>query len=259
MAAKYSYLDIINRAKIYVDDNNKVTEGWKRLDDWLAILRPEVLACYRKWIREGLISLSWVDETFTGPTHAFANINYAPLCIIGVVQNMGSYYRPVLPAQAQLGRAPFFQPNSIAGLATTWTASFGFVGEDVNIIPDNENMGIYQLRLHPPDTSSNYIVRYIPEPFVPTLVSSLSTVVFFAPEGYDDYLALRLARKAIASEGGSSQAIEKLIMVAELDMKMDTLSNPMGEAPKVRVVKPFNRQALGSNPWQVNPYNWFYF
>jgi hypothetical protein len=93
---------------------------------------------------------------------------------------------------------------------------------------------------------------------MPTLVASLASVIFYAPEGYDDYLALRLARKALASEGSSSQSIEKLIMEAELAMKMDTLSNPMGDAPKVRVVRPFNRRSLSTNTWQVNPYSWFY-
>lgn len=260
MAAKYTYLDIIDRAKIYVDDNNRVTEGWKTKGNWAALLRPEVISCYRKWLRNGLISLSWGDQAFTGPTFVWDDSDLQPLCIIGVVQNMGNWLRPVPPGQPDLGRASFFQPIAGNNGATCWTASFGFVPQLATEVPDNSNVGYYQLRLHPEDTSSNYIVRYIPEPYLPRNDAALATTYFYAPEGYEDYVALRLARKLIATEGGSSQSIERLIAASEEEMKFEAMSNPQGEGPKVRIVRPFReRYVTGSSPWQMSPSRWYYF
>lgn len=261
MPARYSYLDIINRARIYIDDklNTPQTQGAWKTDDWLALLRPEVIACYKKWLREGLISLEWVDQQFTGPTFLWDNAETVPMCIIGVAQDMGNYMRPVMPAQAEMGRAPWYPRTNTYGPATTWTASFSFVSPSMTDEPDVGEPGKYQLKLHPPDTASNYIVRYIPEPLVPLLANQASSVKFYAPEGYDDYLALRLARKMLAAENSSSQSIERLIMQAESDMKMDSLANPMNDAPKVRIVRPFGRRGVDTSPWQTTPLNWFYF
>lgn len=261
MPARYSYLDIINRARIYIDDklNTPQTQGAWKTEDWLAVMRPEVIACYKKWLREGLISLEWVDQQFIGPVHLWDDESTTPMCIVGVAQDMGSYMRPVMPGQAQFGRAPWYPRTNNYGPATTWTASFGFVNPVGSTQPDVGGPGLYQLRLHPPDTASNYIVRYIPEPAVPTTAAETSTVKFFAPEGYDDYLALRLARKMLAAENSSSQSIERLIMQAEQDMKMDSLANPMNDAPKVRIVRAFGRQSVDTSPWQTTPLNWFYF
>src|SRR6185503_15036274 len=100
-----------------------------------------------------------------------------------------------------------------------------------------------------------YQVKYIRFPEI----NALDKFVIL-PEGYEDYVALRLARKALASEGASSQAIERLISNAEADIKMDSFSNTQGDGPKVRVVRPYYKQRLFANnlTWPLSPAAWFY-
>lgn len=252
MAAIYTIQNLIDRARIYVDDNQKVTKGWKQPEDWLTIAKPEIINCYRKWIREGLIALEWVDTQFTGPIFQFPD--KLPMVILGVAQLTSNGWRRLLPGQILFGRAPFEDaPGNIVGPATHWGASLGFVPVESDI-PDVGLPGIYQVRLHPPDTAANYYVRYIPEP-----IMTLTSIVY-VPEGFEDYICLLIARKALASEGASSQAIERLIMKAESDMKLASLSNPEGDAPKVRITRSYRRKALDAsiNPYRTNPYNWYY-
>lgn len=230
--------DVINRARIYVDDNHKVTDGWKQPADWLAIAGPEIIACYRKWVREGIVSLATVDSAFTGPNYTFTA---GVIAITDVVESLGfGSYRKVEPASSVYGREPFWD-NTIGtqGNSQYWTAAFGTTG--------------YVLKLHPPDTAS-YLVRNIPEPDISTLAS-----ILYLPTGLEDYVALRIARKALASEGASSQAIERLLMVAEAEWKMLSLGTTLGDAPRVRITR---RPHWGSNSrmftWQANPYFWYY-
>lgn len=251
----YTYQELIDRVKIYVDDNSKVSSGWKQPADWLKILLPELVSVYRKFVRQGIISLRHIDVPFIGPPiFEFLGPPDTPLpiAIIGVAQLVGSTYRVLQPASSQLGKAPFWDAN-VTTPATTWTCSFN--QDTADTAQAAIIQGIYQLDLHPPDTAGGYFCRYVP---MPTLATDLTGTVYLPP-GYEDYVCLRVARKALASEGQSSQAIERLIMMAEADMTMDTFSLPMGDAPKVRVVKSFHKKMFQSNTFQVNPYYWYYF
>lgn len=230
--------DVINRARIYVDDNHKVTDGWKQPADWLSIAGPEIIACYRKWVREGVVALATVDSAFTGPGYTFPA---GVIAITDVVENLGSgSYRKVESASSVYGREPFWDSTTgTQGSSQYWTAAFGTTG--------------YTLKLHPPDTAA-YIVRNIPEPDISTLTS-----VLYLPTGLEDYVALRVARKALASEGSSSQSIERLITVAEAEWKMLSLGTVQGDGPRVRIT---HKPKWGSNSrhftWQTNPYFWYY-
>jgi hypothetical protein len=241
----YTIQNIIDRARIYVDDNHKVTDGWKQPADWLTIAKPELVSCYRNWVRKSLISFTPLQGSFTGPTFQFA-AGIQPLAILGVAQGSGSNFRLIQPAMAQYGRQPYW--DTTAATATTWTVS-------VDVFPDGTGEPQYSLSLHPPNTTAGYQIKYIRFPEL----SALDKFVIL-PEGYEDYVALLIARKALASEGASSQAIERLIMKAEADIGMDTLSGPQGDGPKVRVVRPFNKQRVFTNSttWPLNPAFWFY-
>lgn len=237
----------IDLAKIYVDDNHKATDGWKEPADWLSMIRPELLALYRKWVRESLLAFSNLDASFTGPTYTFPAAD-PPLAIVGVAQQNGSSFRLIQPAMSQFGRAPYWE-SGIVTPALTWTS-------EIDVNPDGNGDPTWRLQLHPPDTAAGYIVRYIKFPDT----SALDKFIIL-PVGYEDYLALRLARKALASEGASSQAIEKLIVQAEADIRMDSFANTQGNAPKIRIVRPYNKQRIYSSPsntWPLNPAFWFY-
>lgn len=227
-----------------MDDNHKVSDGWKKPADWITLATPEILACYRKWIREGLISVASTDLAFTSSTVLLTD----PFAILDVVQSLGSgNYRGITPAQSTYGREPFWDNTvSNAGASLYWTAEMVTNDGDVNI-------GKTILTLHPP-TAGNFIIRYIQQP----LIADGATI--YLPSGLDDYVALRIARKALASEGASSQAIGQLITVAEQEMKMDLFGKSSGDGPKVRINRSnscgrFTRDAF---TWNVNPYNWYY-
>lgn len=242
----YTIQNVIDRAKIYVDDNHKVTDGWKEPADWLAIARPELISVYRKWVRESMVAYNPLTAPFTGPTFTFSG-TIPPLAILGVAQVNGTQTRFIQSAMSEYGRQPYFD-DTTTGIAITWTSG-------IDPFPDGNGDLTYSLTLHPPDTSSGYIVKYIRYPEV----SALDKFVM-VPEGYEDYIALRIARKALASEGASSQALERLIISAEAEIKMDSLSNTQGDGPKVRVVRSYNKQRFYSNStmWPLNPLYWFY-
>lgn len=265
---QFTAQNIVDRARIYVDDNNKVTDGWKRPEDWLAMLKPEIRACYRKWVRENIISYEYVDATFTGPKYAFLHPGPVttvsmPLAIIGVAQNMGNCYRVLAPASSQLGRGHIWDnPSGPTSVATTWTASWSILPNDLedNRVPENfpvGDTGFFAVSLHPPDTASNYVVRYIHDPFFGSGAIFDSNYRLDLPDGFEDYVAMRLARKALASEGASSQALERLILQAEADQRMEGLGNQIGDAPKVRRVQSFGRR-LYNTSWEVSPQRWYY-
>ena len=243
----YTIQNIIDRARLYVDDNHKVTDGWKEPADWLDLVKSEFANIYRKWVRESVISFSPITGIFTGPSFVFPT---TPLAIMGVAQTVGTQIRLIPSAMSEYGRQPYWDdavvvPNN-TGL--TWTTA-------VDVFPDGSGNPQYSLTLHPPDTAGGYQVKYIRFPEI----NALDKFVIL-PEGYEDYVALRLARKALASEGASSQAIERLISNAEADIKMDSFSNTQGDGPKVRIVRPYYKQRLFANnlTWPLSPAAWFY-
>lgn len=242
----YTIQNIIDRTRIYVDDNHKVTDGWKEPADWLLLARPEIIAVYKKWLRESLISFSTLDGTITSGSFVFP-AGVPILAVLGVAQQTGQQFRLLQSAMSQYGRAPFWE-SGVSSTATTWTIA-------TDVFPDGNGDPQTTLDIHPPDSSAGYLVRYIRCPEISTLDKFI-----IAPEGYEDYMALRIARKALASEGASSQAIERLIISAEADMKMDSLSNTQGDGPKVRITRPYNVQRMmsGSNVWPNNPMFWYY-
>lgn len=249
--------DVIDSARIYVDDNHKVTEGWKTPADWLKIARPEILMTYRKWVREGVISLNYADTNFTGPQVIFEDDSSIPLAIIGVAENMGNgKFRLLQPSQATYGRAPFWDTNlSNLNGAMYWTSGFNyFVG---SADPEGTghpplSFGKYVIDVKPADSNS-YVARTIPQPRTASLIDDIR-----CPDGLDDYIALRIARKALASEGSSSQAVDKLIAIAEAEWKMNSFGTAIGDAPKVRINTRNNCHQFSFFDWPHNPYFWYY-
>lgn len=244
----YTIQNIIDRARIYVDDNHKVTDGWKEPADWLVIARPEIIAVYRKWLRESLVSFSTLDGIIANSSFNFP-AGVPILAILGVAEQNGNNFRLLQSAMSHFGRAPFWEDGTTS-TATTWTVA-------ADVFPDGNGDIQYTLNLHPPDNSSDYKVRYIRCPEIDALDKFI-----IAPEGYEDYMALRIAKKALASEGASSQSIERLIVGAEADLKMESFSNTQGDGPKVRITRPFNKQRLFANRndmWPINPMHWYYF
>lgn len=237
----FTIQDTIDRARIYLDDNHKATDGWKEPADWLDIIQPELRAIYRKWVRESLISFTPIDGIISAAAFTYTS---PPLAILGVAQQSGNIFRLLPSAMAHYGRAPFWESGTPT-TAAFWTAS-------VDTFPTGSGEPQYSVNLHPPDTATGYKVRYINFPSM----GNLSDFIILPP-GHEDYVALRLSRKGLASEGASSQAIERLIINAEAEIKMEAFSNNLGGGPKVRIVRPFAKQRQFTT-WPNNPMYWYY-
>jgi hypothetical protein len=258
---------IIDLARQYVDDNNKVTDGWKTPDDWLKWVKTDYIQCCRKWMREGIVSFATIEVTFNDTQLMFGSGDLVPnttepLAVVGVAENLGTgRFRRLAPIQASLGRSPFYSNENafvFPGRATGWGMEFqgaltGSGGLGLNDIP-----GLWLLKVYP-EVAGNYVVKYVPSPQL-----DIVTVDSFlhVPYGMDNYIALRVARKALASEGASSQALERLITLDEAEWKMTSLGQVSGDGPKVRINP--KRPRFGGltgdfTPWSTNPYEWYYF
>jgi hypothetical protein len=251
--------DIVDRTRFYVDDNHKVTDGWKDPNTWLKLVSTELLACYRKFVRENAISLRSFDTQFTGSTYAFDTVAPAtnPMVIIGVVENLGSgNYRPILPAQSELGREPFWDNPATATTGIYWTLERGFDTVVNGVITPSAG---YTLSIHPP-VSATYIVRYIPTPLTDASKGDvLPTSTTALPDELEDYVAMRVAQKALASEGASSQALKELMLRSEAEWKMTSFGTSTSDGARVRIrPRAAWKSTLSPFTWNVNPYTWYY-
>src|SRR5690242_11822302 len=137
--------DLIDRARVYVDDDHKETDGWIDPAKWLTFFNVEYAHQYRQWVRGGLVRPMPTDTTFTGGS---VTVNGA-LAIVGVGEDMGSYVRLLTNAQTYGGPDPFwFGSTPPTSKADRWAAHGG---------ADN-----LLIEVAPKDTATTYTVRWIP-------------------------------------------------------------------------------------------------
>lgn len=64
----FTWLELIDRARVYADDDHKETPGWIAPEKWMALAQVEYRQLYRKWLRMGLINVEPTDLEFKGPS-----------------------------------------------------------------------------------------------------------------------------------------------------------------------------------------------
>lgn len=224
----FTYQELIDRARTYLDDDHNDTEGWIKPERWLSLANVEYAQLYRKWVRMGLVSPAPTDQTFTG-THTVNLTNV--LAVVGVAEDLGSgSYRLLTPAQSRGGQSPFMGFTS-SSPGCYWEA--------------HGSADALTITLEPRPTSGNYFVRYISTvPYATALSQSIDL-----PYGGDERLVLGIAMRAKLKESGRSVALEQLLQQAEQELNFAAFSK-LNDSPRVRKVRrpPYNVMAFPAAP-----------
>lgn len=249
----FTWREIVERARLYLDDDHHEKQGWIVDSKWLALAKVEYQQLYRRWIRNGLVRPEPITTAVpsgqyyvTLPLDTDIEVGRpGVLAIIGVAENMNSYFRVLRPTQRDRGAyAPWVAPEQIqTGKSTGWTA-----------------MGIsdsIKVELSPRDTGNPYFVRWIPLPPLPTSLDQQIDLPF----GCDERLVLGLARRAHLKDSGSSQLLERLIQEADAEITFAATGRLDQQAPRVRRIKhnPFGRRNWimpGAGVFPENPDYW---
>jgi hypothetical protein len=224
----FTWQELIDRSRTYVDDDHNDTEGWIAAERWLTIANVEYAQLYRRWVRMGLIAPAWVDREFTGPTLTFPALELSDdeepvleldgeevLAIIGVAESLGSdRYRPLSAPQSAVGRSPWWTTSS-ASPAHSWQATGS--ADKVTIT------------IEPPDTAT-YVVRYIPT----VQYATDPTEDIELPYGCDERLVLGMARRAKLKDASASALLERLIMEADAEANFLAFGRNNNDSPRVR-------------------------
>lgn len=227
----FPWEDLINRARVYVDDDHDDDGGWIDPADWLNIGFAEYQSQYRNWVRMGLISPAPSEATFTTYTTTVNGV----LATIGVAEDLGDgRLRVITPAQSAHGRSPFWGYTD--GTPSWWYAH----GTADNLV--------YTLE---PRTTGNYLVRYIATPTAPTLVTDTVDLPF----GGDERLVLGMARRAKLKDGSASALLNGLIAEADAQLNMQAFGRANGDSPRVRKVPRTAPQVS----FPRDPRDWWYF
>lgn len=207
----FVWQDLIDRARVYIADDQKAMSGFIAADKWMLLAQVEYANLYRKWVRMGLVRPQPTATTFTTST----TIN-GVLAVVGVGEDLGNSVRLLYNAQVPGGADPFWQGSTpFTGKASEWAAH----GAADNLL----------IELNPPDSSTTYTVKYIPT--VPYATDATTTIDL--PYGGDERLVLGLARRALVKESSRSQQLEELMREADAEMSFTAMSRIPG-GPRVR-------------------------
>lgn len=226
--ATFTWQDIIDRARTYVDDDHEDTKGWIKPARWLRMAFVEYQLCRKKWIRMGLIAPATTDVEFTGPTTTVNGV----LCTIGVAEKVSATeYRPLEWMQDTFGRAPFLSTRDNS-LAYMWRATKA--GDTV----------VYTVE--PQDTAQTYVVRYIATEAAPTL----ATQTVELPDGCDERLVLGLARRAHVKDSSASQLLQRLLDEHDAEDNFQSFGQHNAASPRVRSTprRPYSRFGFVIDP-----------
>lgn len=254
MSDTFILRDLVNRTRVFIDDDHDETQGWLTDPKWLQIAIAEYKAVYRRWLRNGLVRPTPIDTNVpsgqyqvTLPTEPDieAGITGA-LAIVGAAENMNSYMRILAPAQAARGAFPFWvAPGQVnEGKAVNW-AAFG-PADHVTV------------EISPRDLGSPYVVRWIPTPKLP---ASLDDQMEF-PFGCDERFVLGMARRAHLKDSSASALLQKLIDEADAEIQFAAHGRLDTQAPRVRRVRPdFHRRRwpqLSTDQFPVDVNYWVF-
>jgi hypothetical protein len=79
---EFPWIDLVDRVRFYADDDHQEgpNEGWVGNDKYMGFLQLEYREQYRKWLRDGLISVDPIDAEFVGSTaKVYATLPTLPL------------------------------------------------------------------------------------------------------------------------------------------------------------------------------------
>lgn len=231
--------ELIDRARVYVDDDNKDTDGWLAPASWLALLNVELAQSYRRDVRNGLVTPPATDQTL----NSSATLNNC-LAIHGVGRLLTSgLYTMLTPAQSAYGVKPFWGSTTSNGPAHSWMAEGAGDTITVKIQPDSAM------------TAGTYMCR-----FTPTLarLTDLSQTID-VPFGTDERLVLGVARRSHLKDSTTSALLERLVMEQDAEINLQAFSR-LKDSPRVRRVRSRTEQrGAATASFPIDPREWRYY
>lgn len=215
---QFAWQELIDRARVYIDDDHNESSGWLAPEKWLTMANVEYAQLYRKWARMGLVVTAPVDVSFIGPSVVIGDEDEEMdvLAIVGVAEDLGGgQLRALCPAQSELGVNPWWSTFGTAP-ARYWKATAS--GDEVTVT------------IEPADTAT-YIVRYIPT--TPYATDPDDTIEL--PYGCDERLVLGIARRAKVKDSTGSSLLERLLYEADADINMTVGGRIFNDSPRARI------------------------
>lgn len=209
---QFVWQDLINRARVYIADDQQEVSGFIAADKWMTLAQVEYANLYRKWVRMGLVRPKPTDTQFTGGSTTINGV----LAVVGVGEDLGSYVRILSNAQVPLGADPFWYGSTpFTSKATEWAA---------HGMANNLEIDVYPL-----DTTTTYTVRWIPA----YQYATDPTQTIDLPDGGDERLVVGLARRALVKESARSQMLEEFMREADAEAAFASFGR-VGGGPRVR-------------------------
>ncbi len=228
--ASFTVQNLVDRAKVYVDDDHTAQTSWLSNPGWLAIANAEYAQLYGKWIRGGLMQPLFTQETFSEGEY---ELDEAAIVVVGVARDNGGSLTMLSQAQAVVGRDAFWRSaTEPTGVPMRWSATGA--GDLVTITLDPL----------PSSATDEYIVRYIQAPVAFTAMDDELEV----PYGADERLVLGMARRAHLKDSGSSQLLERLIVEADGELQFSAMGKANGPRVMSRRANPYSTPTPGRWP-----------
>lgn len=222
---QFAWSEIIERAKVYIDDDHDEEGGWIDDDVWLKLTQVEYGQLYKRWIRASVIAPATTDTSFTGPSTALTGV----LAIIGVAEDLGDgQYRVLSASQPEFGRNPIRSTSDSP--AVCWSANG--TGDNLTIT------------LYPADTQRTYFVRYLT---VPARATSVAATVEL-PFGSDERLVLGTARRTKLKDSSTSSLLNGLIFDADAELAFTGAGRNNGDGLRIITGRSTPRSGFSASP-----------
>lgn len=228
---------LIERARVWVDDDHDDKSGWIKPEKWIQIFITAYERRYKQWVRMGLISVAPTDRSFVGPgSTVIPNV----LAIIGVAEDLGGgRYRVLQPQQSQHGRAPIWSTANTT-MAYFWKGTGTGTDVTVSVVPA---------------VSGNFFARYIQAEIFDITTLDPANDSFDLPYGADELLVLDMAKAAHVKDSTRSAALEDVRREQEAEMNFSAFGRANGDSPRIRST-PRSYQASLTFPTDPRLYAW---
>jgi hypothetical protein len=225
--AVFTVDDIISRAKDAADMHDLFVKP----TTWINWFNVELQALFVMCARGGWTLRNFTFKSFSVPTDLVSGaflINNEFLAIVGVWEIDGSGRMRQLKATNGIDNMRQF-PGATAATGhprSFWLTDFqGTVTEQTQIV------------LYPTPTSGNFIVAICNGPTKATATTDTTTL----PLGIEEWVVLRMARRALIKEESETGSIDKLIESEERKMEEYIWNRNLGSSAKVRNVDSVER------------------
>lgn len=215
--------DIIQRASVQAD----MVDGFVDSSTWLSWFKQESKALDILLARNGWAqAIKFDTQTVTTDSMTVASGNDI-LAVIGVWEVVNNRYRHLtLKAQPDF----YLQPagtGGVTGRATQWTLA----------APQNGATGgtAYTVNLYPRPLGGTYAIGYLATQYGDGSTPALTDVVYY-PMGFEEWIVLRLARRALIKEESSTSGIDQLLTDEEQKIEEACWERQLTETPSVRNV-----------------------